>query len=474
MIARRIVLVAALTSGLTAYSAQAQTTGSLSILSVGGGSAGTITTVGGCTVDPCFQTTTEFTFFAAPVGGGVASFRAITLADLPDTLATDIELTAAISTHAADANAHHVPTVDTDTTCLDAGVECLFAASSTEGGAATSVTEGAVTAHEAALSITESQISDLAHTVDTDTFAGYVATGSDLGVVTGTAGATDDCAKWNVDGDLVSAGAACGAGGGGIGGSTGATDDAILRADGTGGATVQAGAWTMSDAGLATIPTGATAGLCFGVGADTCIWELSNGVFQLSSVFFTVPLSIGSVGGDQGVGFGHTANRGALLSSQIASTLFANVRPARGNNDGLGSGGNGDLRLIANTVSGLGQTSTETTLYVEQVNAPAIQTCADSGDGNPGTLVASVSALTFKKITNSDPDGCSLTFSETGATDGQRLEVIVVSNAGGTVTIADLAGIQEAGSGCAMAINGASTWRYIGTAWIMTGCEPTN
>ena len=40
-------------------------------------------------------------------------------------------------------------------------------------------------------------------------------TGADTNVVTGTKGSTDDCAKWNADGDLVSAGAACGSGGSG-------------------------------------------------------------------------------------------------------------------------------------------------------------------------------------------------------------------------------------------------------------------
>ena len=40
------------------------------------------------------------------------------------------------------------------------------------------------------------------------------------------------------------------AGGGGIGGSTGSTDNAILRADGTGGSTVQSSAWTIDDNGF--------------------------------------------------------------------------------------------------------------------------------------------------------------------------------------------------------------------------------
>ena len=40
-----------------------------------------------------------------------------------------------------------------------------------------------------------------------------------------------------------------GGGGGGIGGSTGATDNAILRADGVGGATIQSSSAVVSDAG---------------------------------------------------------------------------------------------------------------------------------------------------------------------------------------------------------------------------------
>lgn len=45
-------------------------------------------------------------------------------------------------------------------------------------------------------------------------------TGSDVKVVTGTAGSSGHCAEWNADGDLVTAGAACGTGGGGGGSLT--------------------------------------------------------------------------------------------------------------------------------------------------------------------------------------------------------------------------------------------------------------
>jgi hypothetical protein len=47
------------------------------------------------------------------------------------------------------------------------------------------------------------------------------------------------------------------AGGGGIGGSTGSTDNAILRANGTGGSTVQGSLPTISDAGAINVVSGA-------------------------------------------------------------------------------------------------------------------------------------------------------------------------------------------------------------------------
>jgi hypothetical protein len=47
-------------------------------------------------------------------------------------------------------------------------------------------------------------------------------------------------------------------GGGGIGGTTGATDNAVLRADGTGGSTVQSSLATISDTGAITTPIDVT------------------------------------------------------------------------------------------------------------------------------------------------------------------------------------------------------------------------
>lgn len=176
----------------------------------GGGVSGDITAVGDCATGACFQSTTATHVLASPVGGGIAAFRALTDADVPNTITVDLA-TAATSATTADSatsattattasslaadgancppgqwaagvdasgasqgctvdatgagsddqTAAEVPstpvggvaaidvqaaieeldaehTIDTDTTCLDAGVDCLFAASSSEGGAATS------------------------------------------------------------------------------------------------------------------------------------------------------------------------------------------------------------------------------------------------------------------------------------------------------------------------------------------------
>lgn len=63
--------------------------------------------------------------------------------------------------------------------------------------------------------------------------AAALKTGSDATVVTGTAGSTGDCAEWDANGDLVTAGAACGVGGGG-----GTVDDVTGDSGTTTGANV--------------------------------------------------------------------------------------------------------------------------------------------------------------------------------------------------------------------------------------------
>lgn len=634
---RRLALVlVALALPALAYGQQ---TGILTLFPpAGGGGAGDITAVGGCTTGACFQLVTEGTFFAAPVGDGVATFRAITEADLPMALATDLELSAAITAHAGDDDAHHtwpltdaeIPdditvdlatlattattalagdsataffgagtieherggletdvsafagllrisggsttavsdlaglntalgssiadgthTTDTDTTCLDAGVDCLFAASATEGGAATSVTEGAVTAHEAALTITESQISDLSHTVNTDdqvasevpiTDTGGFYTGTEVEtalaeigpkmtdartptahrdahetggsdplvdlagetITTGTVADARIAATISRDSEAPAAGDITGSlsagyqvASGAVGITELADDDAcagedVVRrnagdtafecaaASGGGGDSISAGdsSVTVVDAGTGTITT-TVDGLVQHVVAGSGTYGSTFGaVGSVNKTIFQ-----GSIAG-RGVVIDHiNYNGNALFCVGTGCQLTFRGRngsspvfvPANGDDDtGLAWLGQNEQVLQSGGVNSLVVTATTVETSVALVNSPASQTCTDSGTGDPGTLVASVSGLSFKKVTNSDADGCALTLSETGADDGQSLDILVVSNAGGTVTAADTAGIQESGSGCAMALNGASTWRYNGTAWIMTGCEPTN
>jgi hypothetical protein len=144
-------------------------------------------------------------------------------------------------------------------------------------------------------------------------------------------------------------------------------------------------------------------------------------------------------------------------------------------NSGLYSAGPDDVRLSAGGVSGLGQTATESTLYVEQVISPFARTCTDSGDINPGTLAAAVSGASKIEITNNDPHGCTVTLSESGATRGQTLIAIVIATAGGTVDFPDTAGVQETGLGCSLGINGVAVFHYATTdRWIKQGCEASN
>lgn len=74
--------------------------------------------------------------------------------------------------------------------------------------------------------------------------------------VTGIASGTQ-CLQANASGTVSGTGSACGSGSGTIGGSTGSTDERLIRADGAGGATVQAGAdLTLSDGGVLGFPDG--------------------------------------------------------------------------------------------------------------------------------------------------------------------------------------------------------------------------
>lgn len=69
-------------------------------------------------------------------------------------------------------------------------------------------------------------------------------------------------------------------GGGGIGGSTGSTDNAVIRADGTGGATAQSSLVTIADDGTITMPAGIT---LKGGGVELIKYDNSGGNIHINS-----------------------------------------------------------------------------------------------------------------------------------------------------------------------------------------------
>lgn len=112
--------------------------------------------------------------------------------------------------------------------------------------------------------------------------------------VNGT-GVNGECVQWTGTSTVGATGSACGAGAGTIGGSTGSTDNRLLRADGTGGATVQSSAVSMDDSGNisgvgATFSSAVTSSVVNG--ATAVLWEQHD-----PTILGTVGTAAGNVGG---------------------------------------------------------------------------------------------------------------------------------------------------------------------------------
>lgn len=245
------------------------------------------------------------------------------------------------------------------------------------------------------------------------------------------------------------------AAGGGIGGSTGATDNALLRADGTGGATVQSSTATLSDSGYLTLPAGvvATPAINFGDG-DSGIYESSDDTLRVglggAGVYWQFDSS------------GISANLGGspMLRRLIPNAITPSVLPnSSDSNTGLCLDGGDRLVLCAGGVQGLTQSATGTTVHVPLGYIPSTATCADSGDGSPGALTITPTTSNVR-VTNSDPHGCTLTLSETGAVDGQEVELELSSSAGGTVTLSDTAGAHNLAGDWTPGVGDSVTLRY--------------
>lgn len=103
------------------------------------------------------------------------------------------------------------------------------------------------------------------------------------------------------------------------------------------------------------------------------------------------------------------------------------------------------------------------------IAVPQAVECTDSGDGSPGALTLTPTSSRVH-VTNSDSNGCTVTMGETGMTSGFTVEVIVVSNAGGTVDFADSAGVLETpAAGYALAIYDTATFGYVSDRFVAIG-----
>lgn len=158
-------------------------------------------------------------------------------------------------------------------------------------------------------------------------------------------------------------------GGGAIGGSTGATDNAVLRANGTGGATVQASGCTLSDTDALTCPGGFVAG--------------TSGAGLLTMLEGTV-VSAGANAGEHNIGFDSSdsllksrENGGALVTyartadtlAAFAATTSAQLRGVLSDETGTGAAVFVDGAIGAATATTASandnDTSVATTAYVQ-------------------------------------------------------------------------------------------------------------
>lgn len=135
----------------------------------------------------------------------------IVAADMGDADHGDVTWSSSVASVEDDSHAHGASTIsglDTADTTTGTFADARISA--------TSVTQHE-SAIEAALEVGQLQGGLAADQVDTITdITASLKSGSDATLITGTAGAADDCAKFNADGDLVSAGGACGVASGDI------------------------------------------------------------------------------------------------------------------------------------------------------------------------------------------------------------------------------------------------------------------
>lgn len=133
-----------------------------------------------------------------------------------------------------------------------------------------------------------------------------------------------------------------------------------------------------------------------------------------------------------------------------AATATAQIIKAA---DSTGASNPGASLTLKGGTAGAGGTNGAVIHGTMQSDTPQAVTCTDSGDGNHGALTITASS-SFVRVTNNDANGCNITLSETGAVDGQFLEVWNVS--ANHLDIADSDAVQELSGAIVLA-----TWQHM-------------
>lgn len=329
-----------------------------------------------------------------------------------------------------------------DTTCLDAGVDCLFAASATEGGAATSALDlsctGCVAASEVAADVATQAELDAVDTTADDLSDDSITALSDVTAISGntttiatTSGAltSGNCVEIDASGNLVDAGAGCGGGAVAFSGLTSGTNTSAAMVCGAG--------CSLKIAGTGTIDAS-------GIDAD------GDGTRELRSAGGEINFHPNDSAGAlfrMGAGPGSTDQYLELIASggfsilRTGTGLAGLVLRSQGSNKPVNIDATGHVALRTGaayaTESYRCDTGTCTT-KVNRADLPSFATCADSGNASPGTLLITP-ATSYVEVTNSDADGCTVTIGEPTA-GGQRLTLALVATAGGVLTLSDAAG----------------------------------
>jgi hypothetical protein len=133
----------------------------------------------------------------------------------------------------------------------------------------------------------------------------------------------------------------------GIGGSTGSTDNALLRADGTGGATAQSSTVTISDTGVITstfyeISTATFGGRAFtqfkGLGTNVSVQICPTGTGCLSLQMPDGTVTGGNARGNNAVDFTYSRSSAADVASGVGAVAFQKSRATGADSFSIGNG----------------------------------------------------------------------------------------------------------------------------------------